>query len=343
MLVLGNTPVLTSVYQVMAVLQRELKMAGSHLLRDIVTPRYEGQDISFTCPFHKNGMESKPSCGITTVDKQRGDHTISTGTFSCFTCKTSGDVTELVSHCFGYKDGGVFGKKWILERFNNFEIENRQEFFKKLGLTKPKNVVQYVTESELETYRFTHPYMYKRGLTDELIDIFDVGYDKAFQLKKTLKPFECITFPIKDEHGNVLFIARRSIKSKFFHYPHDVAKPLCFLYEAQQLYPDSRTLWIVESLFNALTLYKWNIPCIALLGTGSKEQIEKLQCLDYRKYVICTDGDEAGYKASEKLYTALHKYKLIERIDMPDGKDVNDFRDCKTVEEFLLIKEKEVM
>ncbi len=57
--------------------------------------------------------------------------------------------------------------------------------------------------------------------------------------------------------------------------------------------------------------------------------------MPYRKYVLITDGDEAGRKALWKLTNALNKYKLLERIEMPNGKDVNDFRDCRSYEEFL--------
>ena len=341
MIILGSTPVLASVYQILVVLQRELRLEGSHLLRDISLQKYEGQDIMFTCPYHKNGMENKPSCGITTREVKRGNNIIPAGTYHCFQCGSHGDITELISYCFGKADGGLFGKKWILDRFNNYEIENRGGFFRKIKVEADKSEASFVREEELEQYRYIHPYMYKRGLTDELIDIFDIGYDKSFRLREGLNPFECITFPVKDEKGNVLFVARRSIKSKLFHYPSSADKPLAYLYEAQQLYPDSKTLWIVESLFNSLTLFKWGKPCVALLGTGSMSQMNKLKYLPYRKYIICTDGDEAGRKALYKLYNALSKYKLIERIEMIDGKDVNDFRECKSYDEFLKELEKE--
>ena len=39
-------------------------------------------DLMVTCPFHKNGQESKPSCGI----KIRTDEKGSVGTVHCFSC-----------------------------------------------------------------------------------------------------------------------------------------------------------------------------------------------------------------------------------------------------------------
>ena len=191
MIFIGDTPILTSISEILFTLRRVLQSSGSYLLHDIIVPKYDGQDIMITCPFHKNGVESKPSCGITTVEKKRNGKIIPVGTYGCFTCKSHGDITELISFCFGKKDAGIYGKKWIFDNFDNFEVENRQGFFRRVRekVVKEKN---YVKEEELQKYRFYHPYMYKRGLTDEIIDIFDIGYDDSFKLSETSKSFGCI-------------------------------------------------------------------------------------------------------------------------------------------------------
>lgn len=338
MIFLGEIPVLTTVYQIMVTLQRELRLNNSHLLQTVSPPK--GIDIQFTCPYHKNGLESKPSCGITSIESRRGDKVVPEGTFHCFSCSAHGDITELISHCFGKHDGGLFGKQWILDHFNNYEVENRSGFFKKWGEKKKEEPQEYITEEELSKYRFTHPYMYKRHLTDELIDIYDIGYDSSFQLQKDLRPFACITFPVKDYKGNVVFIARRSIKNKIFHYPRSVDKPIYSLWESQHLFKDSKELYICESILNSLMFIKWGKPSVALLGTGTGNQIEKLKYLDYRKYVLCLDPDEAGEKGTKKLYNALSNYKLLKVLKMPRGKDVNDLGYCRTYDEFLTEVEK---
>lgn len=335
MFFLGNIPVLATVADIMILLKRELQQENIALLHDLVIPDYKGQDISFTCPKHKHGQESKPSAGITQIIKNKG---VPAGTWSCFTCKSHGDITELISFCFGKNDGGIFGKKWILDRFCDYEIENRDGFFHKLGEKKeePKKKEQtYITEKELDSYRYTHPYMYKRHLTDETINTFDIGYDPNFRLKEELSPLPCITFPVKDSNGNCLFIARRSIEGKLFHYPHAVDKPLVYLWEIKHLFPDTKELYIVESNLNALVLIQYGFPAIAILGTGSESQYKLLRELPYRVYHIATDNDEAGNYGAEKLRKALYKYKLIDRytIDTPK-KDINDYGGLSK-EEFL--------
>lgn len=311
MILIDGVPVLTDVYHIMLTLQRELRLNGSPLLATIKPPR-DGVDLMVTCPYHKHGMESRPSCGITTIAKPN----VPVGTLYCFSCKTTASLPEVVSHCFGKHDGGVFGRNWIMEHFVSIEENSRGGFFTVPTREITKQEHEYVSEEELESYRFVHPYLYKRGMTDELIEMFDLGYDRQKRM---------VTFPIKDTNGKVLFVAKRSVDTKFFALPKDLEKPLCYLYEAKKYFPDSKELYICESLFNALTMVKQNFPAIALLGTGTKEQVEALKSLDYRKYILCLDNDMAGRAGMDKLYKSLYKYKLINYLIAPVGKDINDF------------------
>lgn len=333
---LGDIPILSSVYDILLTLKAELQENNIPLLKDINAPAYEGQDIQITCPFHKNGQESKPSCGVTTREFKRGGRVIKAGTANCFSCKTHMELPNLISFCFGKDDDGVFGEHWLLEHFNDYEFEDRGKFFNRINPSReePTEKIEYISEEELASYRYYHPYMYKRHLTDEIIEKFDIGFQKQFQMRDGLKPFDCITFPVKDMSGRVVFVARRAINSKIFHYDAGVNKSLTYLYEAKQMFPESTELWLCESMLNALMLFKWGKPAIALLGTGSKQQVDELKHLDYRKYVLCLDNDDAGQRGSEKLSKTLSNYKLVENLTTPIGYDVNDLGTLENFEEF---------
>lgn len=324
MLIVNDTPVMASVSQIVTTLQRELHIAGIALLRDVQQPKFKGQDMMVTCPFHKHGQENKPSCGITTRQKRRGLKIVEAGTVHCFVCHTTRTLDEFIGYCFDQDK--EFGANWILDHFSNFDIEKREGFFRLPSREhKEEKPIEYITEEELSKYRYFHPYMYKRYLTDEQIDYFDIGVD--------IKSGE-ITFPVKDINGNVLFIARRSIKGKRFHIPNTVTnKPLCYLYEAQHLYPDSKVLYICESMFNALTLMRF-VPAVALLGTGTHSQVEQLKYLPYRRYVLCLDNDDAGINGMIKLTHDLSKCKLIDvMIPKDETKDINDLGYLQTLED----------
>jgi DNA primase len=182
--------------------------------------------------------------------------------------------------------------------------------------------------------------MYQRKLTDEVINLFDVGYDPNFIINfkdKNGKPQqkvigECLTFPIHDKNGNVIFIARRAIHSKIFHYPEGVLKPV---YGIFQLPKNCNEIILCESIINALTCYVYGKYAVALNGTGTPTQIEQLKKLPCRKFILGLDPDDAGERGRQKLKKSLGKEKIITEYVIPPGKDINDL----TKQEFDSLKE----
>ncbi|MCR5422832.1 MAG: toprim domain-containing protein [Bacilli bacterium] len=319
----GNL-ILTPIYQILLDLQAELKYSGSHLLHTIKPPHSYNSDIIVSCPVHNHGLEQHPSASITQIEKHKGNKVVPAGFMYCFSCHTKATIDVIISYCFGKNDNGEFGRQWLLDHYANFEVEQRDKYFNKLQ-EHEKQEITYVSEEELEHYRYIHPYMYKRGLTDELIERYDIGYQKDFRLNEKSKPFECITFPVRDINGNTLFVARRAIKHKLYHYPNQIDKPLYGIYEVGKYHNGTNVLYICESMLNAITLEKWGFPAIALLGTGSKEQNKLLKSMWYRKYILCLDGDKAGELGTYKLIKALENTHmlLIHKIK-EKGIDIND-------------------
>ena len=184
-----------------------------------------------------------------------------------------------------------------------------------------------VSEQELATYRQTVPYMYQRGLTDEIIEKYDIGFDPNFILKdkknpaKKHKSIPCITFPVKNLKGETLFLCRRSIQGKLFHYPEGVEKSIFGLYELPE---NPKEVIICESCFNALTLVKYGYNAVALLGTGTSYEIQQLRRSGIPNFVLCLDGDTAGQKASRKLKKALSDVAIVWTMDRPEDRDAND-------------------
>ena len=306
--------------------------------------------VMVQCPYHSNGMERRPSAGIRKED----------GIFHCFACNEIHTLPEVISHCFGHTDDviGSFGWQWLLKNFATVQIEERKDVdldFSRhstnssLGISDRDGCrtgnrgVSFVTEQELDKYRYIHPYMYKRGLTDEIIELFDIGYDKDT---------ECITFPVRDINGNTLFIARRSVKSKFFNYPDGVEKPLYGLYE---LYKDSYTglknskthslgvpysfpkeVIVCESMLDALSFWTVGKYAVALNGLGNDLQFKQLRNLPCRKIILATDMDERGLSARKRIRQNIGDRKLITEYMFPKGR--KDANEC-TKEELLNLEE----
>lgn len=268
-------------------------------------------------------------------------------TGNCFSCGTVATLEEFISNCLGVYDGGKYGAKWLASNFLSIDLGSRPKLDLSNTLSRSSNntyipQIEYVSEEELDRYRYIHPYMYHRKLTDDIIEKFDVGYQKDFILDpKNPKcyPIECITFPVKDINGNTLFVARRAIQTKLFHYPDSAIKPIYGLYELQKYAPkDLKEIWICESILNCLSAWRSGHYAVALNGTGSYSQIQDLKKLNYRKFVLALDPDEAGINGCRKIYEALKNEKLITRVLIPKNHDLNDLTDeeINNLQEFYM-------
>ena len=303
-----------SLEQILGELQAQLNINQIPLLQVM---RDSGNDIMVSCPYHKGGQERKPSMGIRKSD----------GMCHCFACNTTVPLQNLISHCFGDESKvGAFGWNWLLKNFLTISIEERKDidldFTRSRDTTDNIRCENYVTEEELDEYRYTHPYWAKRKITDtDLIELFDLGYDR-----KT----DCITFPVRDVSGRCLFVARRSTKTKYFNYPKGAEKPLYGLYELTELSKLHHGHWendiiVCESMLDALTCWQYGKYAVALNGLGNERQFRELRDMPCRKLILATDADEAGMTARKRIRKNV-KNKLISeyRWDLSKAKDIND-------------------
>ena len=306
----NNHVILDDTQDILIELRKQLELNGVKRFAKFID---SGNNIQTNCPFHKEGQERKPSFGINK----------NTGECHCFGCGWSGTLSEMISNCFGKDDFGDYGNKWLIRNFLSVAVESRPDidvdFCRRKKITSETK--KYISEQELDSYRYTHPYMYKRKLTDEIIDLFDIGYDKNT---------ECITFPNRDINGNCLFVARRSVKTKFFNYPQDVEKPVYGLYECnicaktiKNWFPNE--IIICESMLDALTCWVYGKYAVALNGTGNENQFKTLRNMPNRKFILATDMDEAGLKARERIRQSLGNKIVTEYVwDINVAKDIND-------------------
>lgn len=296
------------------------------------------------CPFHSNGQEHRPSCGCALEEEVSNGRTYSAGFFNCFACGAKYSLGEGIKQILSLHNTSIEAhpelKKYVENTSNSSQdslvpedvmsiISNKfaVEYLKLRTRTAPRPVI---SEAELATYRFTVPYMYQRKLTDEVIAKYDVGFDGNYIPPGRKKPCPCITFPVRSQTGETLFIVRRSIEGKFFFMPNDIEKSLYGIYE---LPPETKEVIVCESIFNALTCVVYGRPAVALLGTGSEHTINQLLRLGASSYVLCLDNDEAGKNGTARIKKKLMTHALVWTMTIPwKDKDVNDL----TKEEFEL-------
>ena len=313
MLRINNTTFNTDTQTVINELRIELAKSGSQLLKK--EPKLLNGYLMVCCPYHKNGLEKKPSAQFRVED----------GLFYCFACQQVHSLTDVIEHCLHTN-----GWQWLRDKFEFETVESRDLHInfgqREKELEKPK----YVDPKELEKYRFIHPYMYERKLDLNTIRKFDIGYDQETN---------CLTFPIKDKNGNILFIARRSVSTKWFNYPKGVQKPLVGEYELRRELAHGKQInevYVTESILDTTFIWACGLYSVAMNGLGSKWQYELLSQLPVRTLILATDADEKGRTARLKLKANI-KNKFIKEISYEsygECKDINDM----TKEQFLNCK-----
>lgn len=294
-----------------------------------------GDYYSVYCPFHSNGQERRPSCGVLIHEQYRNGQLYPEGWWHCFTCgiaksmkqaveeilslhPVSSDISEELNRLIGddltVESSHLVSPKEVDSIISRFALTNIQQVSNKK--------VTYISEEELASYRYVVPYMYERKLTDQIINKYDIGVDMHFIPYGGKKEVPCITFPVRDKNGNVLFILRRAISSKRFFIPDDVQKPVYGIYELPK---GINTVVVCESCFNALTSVRYGKPAVALLGTGTPYQIEQLKRLGVSNFILALDPDEGGRRGTARLRKALKSCAVVwSYVGIPEGKDVND-------------------
>lgn len=274
-------------------------------------PRESGNNIQIQCPYHSNGQERKPSAGIRKTD----------GLFHCFSCQKTQSLPQVISYCFGKDDEGYYGKKWIID---NFQTRESYRPVRRHEEEKIKDVNKFVSEEELDSYRWTHPYWEKRGIVNEhILEYFDLGYDREKKM---------ITMPVRDIKGRCEFVAKRSVNTKFFQYPPGVSKPLYGLYELYQTglmgscYRDTdiKKLFICESMIDCILLWQAGYYAVALNGLGNNRQFKQLNDLPISHFILATDNDEAGQSARVRIKKNVTRF--FTEIKFPKG--IKDIGEC---------------
>ncbi len=304
-LTVDNKVILTPLPKILETLQSQLSTGK---LKDIDSSNSE--NIRVTCPNndHKGGQERHPSCNIFNLDN---NDKVTKGTAHCFACGYKANFVQFICDCFN-NDDIQFAKDWLLEN-SDVAFQSEVQYLPEIEIETKKPEKEYLDESVLTQYKHYHPYMWKRKLSKEIVDLFEVGYDANSK---------CLTFPVRDEYGRLLFITKRSVENKSFFIPKYVEKPVYLLYYVLQ-HKLTRVV-VCESQINTLYCWTLGIPAIGLFGTGDSFQYNILKTSGIRIFDLMFDGDSAGRKGAYRFEQYMKDYCFINKWILPEGKDVND-------------------
>ena len=165
MLVIDNKVIETPISELVELLRQQLCLNHSDKLSKL---EYRQNNIRVICPTHSNGHERTPSCDILLIDK--GD--VSAGTVHCFGCGYKASFLKFVADCLDIS----FRKasEWILSvsRYSLRPVTRDIDDIDLPDTNVEQKEEKIVSLEELNSYDYIHPYMFKRKLTDEVIQKF---------------------------------------------------------------------------------------------------------------------------------------------------------------------------
>ena len=222
----------------------------------------------------------------------------------CFGCRVDYDIFNLIGIEYGLDDfQSQFNKACEL-----YDVKVEQNY-----TAKPKraralkneresevsimDTISYYKECEKSVHRTS--YFKSRGLSDETIKNFSLGYD-ATERRAII--------PVTRE-----FYISRSVSGKGFHNPSGVKSTIYH----KTVKDRNKPIFVVESAFCALSIAEVGGNAIALNSTNNSPQLIELikeQALYELRFVLSLDNDKTGREATYNLMNELRKLN-VECID----------------------------
>ena len=296
-----------------------------------------GANFVCVCPFHD---DKNPSMSVSP----------SRGIFHCFSCKAGGDAIKFVmdyeklsypeavekiaglqNFTLNYVRGGEPAKE------NKHILENANAFYRSL---------LYKTPAAIE-------YLYSRGITDELIDKFELGFapESAQTIRllqnEQIEPKEAlevgivkqnengiyasfinrITFPIYTHAGRLVGFGGRTISgnpAKYVNSPQSAVFDKSTLFYGyhlakREIFAKNQII-ITEGYMDVIMLHKAGFNnVVAVLGTALTTKHLPLLKRGEISVILCFDGDDAGINAATKSALLLAQNEIDGSVVIIEG------------------------
>jgi DNA primase len=283
------------------------------LLRDVLgdeKQHYESKaQISFDCPVcaQEKGLDGGDGKGNLEINYLRH-------VYKCWACGeiygTHGPLGKLFDK-FGTKK-----QKKLYELVKPEEL--KQEEAKKPKLRFPEGYTKFKDSNPIFIpHREALNYLRSRGITDEIIEKYNVGYtvkgDFAYR----------VIVPSFNSEGQLNYFIARAWTNKKMKYKNPSAEKDQIIFN-ESLIDWEKDVYLVEGVFDSFFLDN-SIPMLGKVM--SKLLFETLYTKSNGNIIICTDGDawENGLKVYHEL-NGGRLYNKIKIVKLPLDKDVCDLR-----------------
>jgi DNA primase len=241
----------------------------------------------------------------------------------------------------------------------NIEVENKRKKYDEILTIALQHYQKNFSENDS-----VKKYAYGRGLTQEILSTFKIGYSGEYGLNvslfsgfnqkeliesgiffhdeknnKLIDRFKNrLIFPIFDYNNKVIGFGGRALSqnylAKYINSPEtEFFKKGFNLYNlnnAKNENKQSGIVFVVEGYMDAISLYQAGFKnVVATLGTAMTESHLNLVWRYFNDPVVCFDGDRSGqnaaHKISEKLIAYMKPNYSLSFLILPNGFDPDSF------------------
>lgn len=214
-------------------------------------------------------------------------------------------------------------ESYLLEKYSLI-LDDTTALILHIELYSENDKPRYFSKEELKhLYVYSSDYLRGRGISQEVQDIFGIGYDAQHN---------AVAIPWTDSRGQIINVKYRRLDSKSFFYEKEgqltgkfvFGLYLCKLHKAD-------TIFICESETDAMTLWTYGYYAVAVGGSSLSEQ-QKTQILNcgFSEIIIATDNDKVGERFAIFLQEEFAGHTEVSRIKFPTNKkDINELTDIE--------------
>ena len=277
--------------------------------------------ISFDCPvcsYDIKGLNHGDGKGNFEVNYYMG-------VYKCWSCSETMDTHGSINKLFNKWGNSRTRQTWKL--IGGDFIKKTERKYKKVTL--PKEYTTFKDGIKLSIpYKEAYNYLRKRGINDNLMDKFKIGYVSDGKYSGR------VIVPSYDVDNNLNYFVSRSYVGHKNKYKNPEAEKDKIIFNEHLINWDN-DIYLVEGVFDMFFINN-STP---ILG---KSVSEKLWTMLYDKakanIIICLDGD--AWEDSQKLYRKLEGGRLtgkIKLIKLPKDKDVGELGGIKGLKEITLL------
>lgn len=239
--------------------------------------------------------------------------------YYCFACESGGDIIQFVSDYDNVSRTMAIKK---LANDANINLDSDDGWQKSIKVED--NAKRIIANAKLKVSSVSD-YLKKRGLTEETIEAFELGFDN-----------NTLVIPIRNEYGQSVAIARRQFDKspKYINSRNNIMydkSALLYNLDKAIKIKGKDELYMVEGYMDAISGHQMGLATVAYCGNEvQKDQLRTLT-RSLRKIptiIYCPDNDLEGIKRVPRVrdyFKEILPRTTVRVLELPDGiKDLND-------------------